>query len=469
MSSLLGSSNKEHYSSYYYPSLPIEGPGAAQYSRFNLVLITASFSYLLKYIFSYSWFTFFVVALITILPIGGLKLVYGSWFTSYPSAQHVSMPGLPIDSYIEILDEDLKKAYSGNSKIPMELFFESYFEGKINLRADCLQTLESRHDWAKFSLTYSQIKFFLFQFLPELIWHSKKQDEDQVRDHYDRGDDFYNAFLGETMIYTSGIVSDPTRKETLEELQQNKLKDVCERLQLKAGDRHLDLGCGWGTLVNYAAKNYQSISRGVTLGRNQAAYGNKKAKELGTSKNAEIMCMDYRDVPRRPKYNKISCLEMAEHVGIRKFGEFLAQVKDMLEDDGLFYLQIAGLRSAWQYEDFVWGLFMAKYVFPGADASCPLNWVVNQLETAGFEIRSVDTIGIHYSATIGRWYENWMKNKDKIIKSYGKRWFRIWEIFLAWSTIVARQGTSTAFQILAHKNMNAFDRTLIIRKPIGSS
>ncbi|KAJ2761673.1 hypothetical protein IWQ57_005986 [Coemansia nantahalensis] len=177
--------------------------------------------------------------------------------------------------------------------------------------------------------------------------------------------------------------------------------------------------------------------------------------------------MDYRDTPRRPRYNCISCLEMAEHVGVRKFNEFLLQVRDMLEDDGLFYLQIAGLRGAWQYEDFSWGLFMAKYVFPGADASCPLNWVVAQLEGAGFEVRSVDTIGVHYSATLARWYENWLANREKIVEKYGKRWFRIWEIFLAWSVIIARQGSSTCYQIVAHKNRNGFDRSALVRAPIG--
>ncbi|KAF9917669.1 hypothetical protein BGZ65_012774 [Modicella reniformis] len=152
--------------------------------------------------------------------------------------------------------------------------------------------------------------------------------------------------------------------------------------------------------------------------------------------------MDYRDIPRE-KWDKITCLEMAEHVGIRKFNEFLLQVKDMLNDDGLFFLQIAGLRATWQYEDFIWGLFMAKY----------------QLECAGFEVLNVDTIGVHYSATIYRWYQNWMANKDSITATYGKRWFRTWEIFLAWSTIISRQGSATCYQIVAHKNLNAFDRT----------
>ncbi|KAI8873205.1 sphingolipid C9-methyltransferase-like protein [Ramicandelaber brevisporus] len=270
------------------------------------------------------------------------------------------------------------------------------------------------------------------------------------------------------MIYTSGIITDTTRKQSIDELQENKLRLVCEKLQLKPGERHLDIGCGWGTLAVYAAKHYKTQSTGVTLARNQTAYGNNRAKANKVDNLAKIICTDYRDVPATPRFNKISCLEMAEHVGIRRFTEFLTQVREMMDDDGLFFLQIAGLRAAFQFEDFVWGLFMNKYVFPGADASCPLNWVIGKLEHAGFEIRSTETLGVHYSATIHRWYENWMKNKDKMVKAYGKRWFHIWEIFLAWSTIVARQGNSTVFQIVAHKNRNAFDRTSLIKSDDNS-
>ncbi|PVV03307.1 hypothetical protein BB560_002220 [Smittium megazygosporum] len=466
MSKLLGSSEAKQSPSFYYPKYPIECAGSSQYNNRAFYTACILVPFFFKRLLSLSWTSYLYLAAILYLPLWGLSLIYFSWYASYPLDQQFTAESLPISNFMEIIDDELKQKYPDTSKIPMEVFFESYFDGKINLKQDCLKTFEQRYSWASFGLTLNQIKFFLFQFIPEMIWHSRSQDQDQVRDHYDRGDDFYNAFLGETMIYTSGLVSDFDKKESLEQLQQNKLHDVCERLQLKPGDRHLDLGCGWGTLVNYAAKNYKSNSTGITLAVNQAKYATNKSKELGTLDNAKFVCMDYRDAPRRPRYNKISCLEMAEHVGIRKFSEFLDQIKDMLEDDGLFYLQIAGLRSAFQYEDLVWGLFMAKYVFPGADASCPLYWVINKLETAGFEIKSVNTVGIHYSATIGRWYENWMSNKDSITSKYGKRWFRVWEVFLAWSTIVARQGSSTCFQILAHKNLNAFDRAAVLTKPL---
>jgi len=327
--------------------------------------------------------------------------------------------------------------------------------------------MEMRHDWANFRLGKEQIKFFITQWIPELLVHSRQQDETQVRDHYDRGDDFYAAFLGPSMVYTSGIISDVTREETLEELQFNKLKLVCEKVQLQPGDKHLDIGCGWGTLVAYAARYHGTDSVGVTLGKNQTKFGNERCREWNVEERAKILCMDYRDIPSA-KYNKITCLEMAEHVGIRKFQSFLSQVRGLLEDDGIFYMQVAGLRASWQYEDFIWGLFMAKYIFPGADASTPLYWFVSQLEQAGFEVKGVDTVGVHYSATIWRWYQNWIFHKSKIIGKYGKRWFRIWEIFLAWSTIIARQGTSTCYQITCVKNRNGFDRSRLISNPLSA-
>lgn len=254
-----------------------------------------------------------------------------------------------------------------------------------------------------------------------------QSDEEQVRDHYDRGDDFYGWFLGPRMIYTSGIVSDITREETLEELQDNKLAVVCEKIGLKRGDRMLDIGCGWGTLAKYASTEFGARATGVTLGRNQTAFGNNALRKAGIEETqSKIVCMDYRDIAvPEGGFDKVTCLEMAEHVGVRYFSTFLKQVYDMLDDDGTFFLQIAGIRKPWQYEDLVWGLFMNKYIFPGADASTPLGWFVDKLEGAGFEIKSIDTIGVHYSATLWRWYRNWMANQEKVEAKYGKRWFRV--------------------------------------------
>ncbi|CAG8747862.1 15866_t:CDS:2, partial [Acaulospora morrowiae] len=398
---------------------PAEGAGNQTFGFYSLVAAVLGGPLFLTLYFHLG----FWIWLIIFVPVGVaifLGFVYLSSRYSSPYNNKVELPRKKVEEYLTMKDATLEE-YTGRKKIPMELFFESYFDGKIDLTGDALEILEARHDWASFEFCLGQAKFFLTQWIPETVWHSKKQDEDQVRDHYDRGDDFYAAFLGPSMVYTSGVISDPEKNETLEELQENKLKFVCEVMKFKAGERHLDIGCGWGTLVAHAAKHYGVDSTGITLGKNQTEFGNNRIKEYGVDEGqARILCMDYRDIPSRPRYHKITCLEMAEHVGVLHFQTFLNQVKDMLEDDGLFFLQIAGLRRTWQYEDFIWGLFMAKYIFPGADASCPLAWIINQLEVAGFEVFRTDTVGVHYSGTIYRWYQNWLKNKDSIIKSYGK-------------------------------------------------
>ena len=344
--------------------------------------------------------------------------------------------GKPVEQYLTFHNEEDRDKYYGHSKIPMETFHEKYFDGQVDVKGDMLEVLEYRHDWANFRFTLSLFWFFLTGMMPEVIMHTRSQDEEQVRDHYDRGDDFYGWFLGPRMIYTSGIISDINREESLEQLQDNKLAIVCEKIGLKSGEKLLDIGCGWGTLARYASTTYGAKVTGVTLGRNQTTWGNNGLRKDGISEEqSKILCADYRDIPvPQGGYNKITCLEMAEHVGVRYFSTFLKQVSDMLDDDGVFFLQIAGLRKPWQYEDLIWGLFMNKYIFPGADASTPLGWFVDQFEGAGFEIKSIDTIGVHYSATLWRWYRNWMANKDKVEAKYGTRWFRVSDYPISYSS-----------------------------------
>ncbi|KAH9829043.1 sphingolipid C9-methyltransferase [Rhodofomes roseus] len=375
----------------------------------------------------------------------------------------IELPGRSIEEYITIKDEELKAKYHGKERIPMQVFHDAFFDDKIDLNGDVLEIMEQRHDWAKMVFTPELFKHVFLKFIPDVLYHERSQDEEQVRGHYDRGDDFYEWFLGPRMVYTSGIIGSLEEEETLEKLQDNKLTVVCEKLELKPEDRLLDVGCGWGTLCAFAAKNYDCASvTGITLGRNQTKFGNERIqKNGGDSTRHKVLCLDYRDIPGgKAAYSKIVSLEMAEHVGIRRYQAFLRQMYDLLEDDGVFLLQVAGFRPHWQYEDLIWGLFMNKYIFPGADASCSLGWVVNQVEKAGFEVKNIDVIGVHYSATIWRWYKNWVSNKDKVVENYGERWYRIWVFFLAYSTIISRNGGAAVFQLTLHKNLNAYPRIL---------
>ncbi|TID27742.1 S-adenosyl-L-methionine-dependent methyltransferase [Venturia nashicola] len=439
--------------------LPADGPGADHFNNYALVALLAGVPWYLKRMVGGGWKTYIFFFLLTGLPVLATFWMCTSSFSPRKN-EKAKLPGKPIEHYLTFHKEEDREKYYGRNKIPMETFHEKYFAGEVDFKGDCLEVLEYRHDWSSFRFTISLMWFFVTGMIPEVILHSRSQDEEQVRDHYDRGDDFYGWFLGPRMIYTSGIISDINKEESLEQLQDNKLAVVCEKIELKKDERMLDIGCGWGTLTKYASVNYGASVTGITLGRNQTAWGNSGLERNGISKEqSRILCMDYRDIPvPEGKYNKITCLEMAEHVGVRKFGSFCQQVNDMLEDDGVFFLQIAGLRKPWQYEDFTWGLFMNKYVFPGADASTPLGFFVDKLEGAGFEIKQIDTIGVHYSATLWKWYRNWMGNQDKVVAKYGKRWFRIWEYFLAFSTIASRQGTATCYQITLVKNINSTHR-----------
>lgn len=432
---------------------------------FGLLLVVPW--YLARYVGG-GFYTTIFVALLTAVPILMTFWTVASSISPRKN-EKAKFPGLPIEHYLEFRSQEDRDKYYGKNKIPLETFSEMYFDEKIDLKGDCLEILEYRHDWANFRFTMGLFKHFFTGFIPEMLLHTRSQDEEQVRDHYDRGDDFYGWFLGPRMIYTSGIISDVNREETLEELQDNKLAIVCEKIDLQPGDKMLDIGCGWGTLAKYASVNYGAHVTGVTLGRNQTAWGNGGMRKVGVpEEQSKILCMDYRDIPvPEGGFKRITCLEMAEHVGVRHLSSFFRQVHDMLDDDGVFFLQIAGLRKYWQYEDLEWGLFMNKYIFPGADASTPLGFVVDTLEGAGFEVKGIDTIGVHYSATLWRWYRNWLANSDKVKAKYGVRWYRIWEYFLAYSTIISRQGSATCFQITLVKNINSTHRVEGIKTQFG--
>merc|ERR1711871_1109623 len=281
--------------------------------------------------------------------------------------------------FLVIHDKDMDKAYAGK-KIPIFTVVESYMAGKVDFKKDFLETLMHRNELFRFTFTPDLIRWFLKDFVMQMTGHTPERDHHEVGDVYNRGNDFYSFFLGEMMIYTSGIYT--SLDDSLEDAQRRKLDTIAKYIHLKAGEEHLDIGCGWGTLISYFAKNYGSNSTGCTLAKEQVEWGKKTAAKYGVTDKVSFLCCDYRLIPEKTndkKYNKITCLEMAEHVGIKNFAIFLRQVYDMLEDDGMFYLQIAGLRRTWQWEDLVWGCFMGKYIFPAPmhpapSASLPASW-----------------------------------------------------------------------------------------------
>ena len=373
---------------------------------------------------------------------------------------------------IELRDSALARAFKRTRRIPMATFVERYIDGSLTVEGDLHEFLRQREDWASYRFTWEQAKFVLTRFIPSLLIHSKAVDREFVVGHYDRGNDFFEAFLGPSMVYTSAVFGTPD--ESLEAAQLRKIRRVGDLLQLERGDRLLDIGCGWGTLASVLAGERGVDATGVTLSKNQAEFANRAISERKLGDRARVLTLDYRDIPDA-KWNAISCLEMAEHVGVRNFQRFLRQVSGLLEDDGLFFLQIVALRRPptalvlrndrggyWNAADFTWAMFMSKYIFPGADASLPLSFVSSQLEKAGFEIRSIDNVNVHYAMTIHRWYQNWQKNRELVIKAYGERWYRLWHLFLAWSVYTGEHGRGDCLQIVSHKCRPAFDRSRFV-------
>jgi cyclopropane fatty-acyl-phospholipid synthase-like methyltransferase len=313
---------------------------------------------------------------------------------------------------------------------------------------DVEDILESNRHAPTFGL--AETNYIVKDLLKHTIFHLDDHNVENIDEGYNKGNDWFAATLGETMIYTCGIY--PTGEETLIEAQKHKLDYVANSLELQKGDQVLDIGCGWGYLAKHFTEEYGAQVTGVTLSSEQLKFGT----ELNGGNGAKLFLQDAMKIMERDDlpeggFDKITSLEMAEHVGIRRYQEFLKLVHTLLKDDGVFYFQVAGLRRSWRYEDLTWGLFMGEHVFPGADASCPLGWVATQLERAGFEIQLVQNLGTHYSRTLDHWLDNWESRETYLVDKYGALAYRRWEVFLAWSVRAARQGSSTLFMFTVTK------------------
>jgi cyclopropane fatty-acyl-phospholipid synthase-like methyltransferase len=364
-----------------------------------------------------------------------------------------------LSDFITYTDPKLERKYA-KKQIPINELLEAYIEKKVDFHGDVYEMLSHREqltDEGFSTALKSQLSFVVNRLLPEVVLHTKRQDKRIVREHYNRGNDFFGFFLGPRMVYTSGFYLDGD--DSLEKAQDQKMQLICEKLLLKPTDRYMDIGSGWGTLVMHAAREFGADATGITISEEQAQFSTDRIETAGLADKARINVMDYRDIPKE-KFNKISCVEMAEHVGSKNFRTYMHQLYDLLEDDGLLYLQMAGPKVDGRKENLGFGLFMAKYIFPGADAARKLTWITDHLEAAGFEVHSVENVGIHYSVTLKQWYDNWLSNEEAVLEAYGEWWFRLWSFFLAWASLVAKEGQSTCFQILCNKNTRSLDRKM---------
>merc|ERR1719230_449442 len=225
----------------------------------------------------------------------------------------LSTPPAETTKYLEFKKPALQKRW-GKNKIPMHLLVEEFLADNIEFKKDCYETLiNHREEFIDWRPNWDLIQFILAQIFPisSSSFKSIKATAHEIADHYDRGNDFFNAFLGPMMIYTSAFYQG--LDQNLEEAQVNKLNMLCEKVHLKPGDNFLDIGCGWGTLVRHAAKNFGAKATGVTLSAEGAAWCNAQVlADKIDPKQCQILNCDYREIPKDQKFDAISAVEMAE-------------------------------------------------------------------------------------------------------------------------------------------------------------
>ncbi len=255
--------------------------------------------------------------------------------------------------------------------------------------------------------------------------HSKERDARAVRHHYDVSNDFFELFLGETMVYSCAIFS--RGATTLKQAQEEKLDTVARKLAIKEGERVLDVGCGWGGFPLWAATKYGANVVGITLSPPQAEKARQRAEEAGVADRVEIRVMDYRDLASTgEKFDAIASIGMVEHVGSAQIEVYAETLAGLLDSGGrLLNHGITRLR----HTDGEAGAFSERYVFPDA-APLHLSRNLLALERAGFIVRHVEDFGSDYAETLKHWAQNLDDNLEEATRLAGPERIRVWRLYL---------------------------------------
>ncbi|MFD9675787.1 class I SAM-dependent methyltransferase, partial [Streptomyces sp. NPDC059981] len=274
--------------------------------------------------------------------------------------------------------------------------------------------------------------------------HSKRRDSQAISHHYDVGNEFYERVLGPSMVYSCAYWSPGG---TLEEAQRDKLDLVCRKLGLKEGDRLLDVGCGWGSMVLHAAREYGVRATGVTLSREQAAYARKRIAEEGLTDRIEIRVQDYRDVKDGP-YDAISSIGMAEHVGSARYREYAGNLYALLVPGGRLLNHQIARRPEPDEEAYRIDEFIDAYVFPDGELS-PVGGTVGELERAGFEVRDVQALREHYALTLRAWVARLEEHWEEAVRLTSPGRARVWLLYMAASALGFEHNRLGVNQVLA--------------------
>jgi cyclopropane-fatty-acyl-phospholipid synthase len=294
----------------------------------------------------------------------------------------------------------------------------------------------------EFRLTsWQKIRFFILALLNSDTLRTAPKN---ISYHYDKGNEFYSLYLDKTMTYSCAYYK--SKDDSLEEAQLSKYEHICRKLLLSPGESLLDIGCGWGGMLIYAAQKYGITGVGNTLSKNQYEYAGNKIKELGLQDKITIIYKDYRELSG--KFDKIVSIGMFEHVGKKFIPVFFKKVSSLLKKGGVGLLHTIGKDTPSPIDPWT-----SNYIFPGGYL-LSLDEILREMGKNGFSILDVENLRLHYAKTLDQWAENYENNVEKVKKMFDDTFARQWRLFLHGASAGFKYGMSRLYQVLFTKGLN---------------
>ncbi len=336
-----------------------------------------------------------------------------------------------------------------------DLYFgEAYTDGKITFENGTLSNfldLALKNLGRKKTNTMSEIlNSFRGSYRYLTNFNFIKKSKMNVAHHYDISDELYFLFLDPLKQYSCGYFKNDN--DTLEDAQKNKINHIIKKLNIKENSKVLDIGSGWGFLAMEIAKQTKCQVTGVTLSENQFKYSNQKVKELNLGNQVQFKLMDYREV--KEKYDRIVSVGMFEHVGRKFYKRFFKKVSEILKDDGVALLHTIGSVNAPRNPQ----PWITKYIFPGGYTPS-LSEVAGPIEKSGLILSDLEVLRMHYAHTLRNWKERFTKNKEKVLKMFDERFFRMFEFYLSSCEMAFKHGDQVVYQIQLTKRLNTAPST----------
>lgn len=308
-----------------------------------------------------------------------------------------------------------------------------------------LPSKDTRMATPKSTATQSPPNFGVGGLFPQR--HSKRSDRAAIAFHYDVSNAFYKLWLDEQMVYSCAYFEKPS--DTLAQAQRNKLDHICRKLRLQPGERFLDIGCGWGAMVCWAAQRYGVRAHGITLSQPQCDHALDRITRLGLQDLVTVEVRDYRDVAGEAVYDKVSSVGMFEHVGLANLPVYNATVLRLLRPGGLF-LNHGITHDAEGWQPSVDTEFINRYVFPGGELDTISN-ILRGMEHAAFEIHDVENLRAHYAMTLREWVRRLEDKHEEALQFVSEDTYRTWRFYMAACAVEFEAEGTGVYQILASK------------------